>query len=264
MNTVEDNSVLFARLDDLCSFACQGVLGSSCFLSPRELHFSRKHLEYEGASCRFIEWGGYEGAERRKIFVLPDYMDEVGKYSELSDYGFEDELALLSVRGSGYRALSHRDFLGAVLGLGLVRSVIGDIILASDEIPRAQIICDAAVADFIANELTKVGSDTVKVSKIDFCEIEIPEKKFQHISDTVASARADCIVASLCSLSREKAREAVVSGLLEVDYEHEERPDRTVAAPCVLAVKGYGKFRINSVSEQTRKGRYRLDADKYI
>ena len=75
---------------------------------------------------------------------------------------------------------------------------------------------------------------------------------------------ADCVVAALCSLSREKARVAVVNGLFEVDYEICERPDRTLTAPCTVTVKGYGKFRINSLCDKTKKGRLRLDADKYV
>ncbi len=265
MNTVEDNSVLFARLDDLCRFARQGILGSSCFLSPRELHFATRHLEGVGFSHRFIEWGGFDGAERRKIFLLPDYIDGACEYKELFDYGFEDELALICVRGSGYKKLSHRDFLGSVLNLGLQRTVIGDILVSEQEgIPRATLVCEASVADFIVSELTRVGGDTVKAEKMSFDELMIPQKRFQNIRDTVASARADCIVSALCSLSREKARAVVADGLVEIDYEPEERPDRTVAAPCIFTVRGYGKFRINSVSEQTKKGRYRLDADKYL
>ena len=85
-----------------------------------------------------------------------------------------------------------------------------------------------------------------------------------HISDTVASARLDCIVAAICSLSREKARAAVISGLVEVNFENETAPDKNLSVPAVVSVRGYGKFRINSVSDVTRKGRLRLDADKYL
>jgi RNA-binding protein YlmH len=84
------------------------------------------------------------------------------------------------------------------------------------------------------------------------------------ISDTVASPRLDCIVGALCSLSREKARATVESGLVELDFEREERPDRTVSAPCIISVRGYGRFRINSVSDMTKKGRYRLNAEKFV
>ena len=132
------------------------------------------------------------------------------------------------------------------------------------DVPRATVICEQNVARFICDTLTKVGSDTVSAKMTELTEITPPERKFSHISDTLASPRADCVVAAVCSLSREKARVAVVNGLLEIDHEICERPDKTVEAPCTISVKGFGKFRINSLCDKTKKGRLRLDADKYI
>ena len=264
-NVEEKNlSVLFARLDDLHRSARQGVLGVSCFLSPRELHFARQHLKQSGAAEQFFSWGGYDDAERQKIYILPEYMEGICDTSSFEEYGYDDGIAALCIKGSGYKKLTHRDFLGSVFGLGLQRSVIGDIFVSGDDEPSATVICEKTVAQFICDTLCKVGSDTVSVKMKDILEIAVPERKFLHITDTLASARADCIVAAVCSLSREKARVAVVNGLLEIDHECCERPDRILVAPCTVTVKGYGKFRINSLSDKTKKGRLRLDADKYI
>ena len=264
MNTTEEKNltVLLARLDDMCRTAEEGTLGVSCFLSPRELHFLRDRLCRKGTP--FIEWGGYEGAERAKIFVLPEYMEDVTSAEGFEDFGFDCGMAALTVKGSGYKKLTHRDFLGSILGLGLQRSVVGDIFILDGDVPRAVVICEKNAARFLCDTLVKVGSDTVSVSVTDLSEIKAPERKYSHVSDTLASARADCVVAALCSLSREKARVAVVNGLLEIDYECCERPDRTLTAPCTVTVKGYGKYRINSLSDKTKKGRLRLDADKYV
>ena len=72
MEINKETAILFARLDDLCGVAMQGQLASTPFLSPRELHFSEKYLLSRTRDCGFISWGGYEGAERRKIFILPE------------------------------------------------------------------------------------------------------------------------------------------------------------------------------------------------
>jgi len=264
MNTAEEKSlsVLFARLDDLCRTARQGSLGVSCFLSPRELHFAKKHLASEGVL--FFEWGGYDDAERKKIYVLPEYMEGIGGTDAFEEFGFDHEVTAVTVSGSGYKRLNHRDFLGSILGLGLQRSVVGDIFVVEDEIPKATVICEKNVARFICDTLTKVGSDTVSVRTEELSGMKIPERKYSHVSDTLASPRADCVVAALCSFSREKARSAVVNGLLEIDHELCERPDKNLVAPCIVTVRGVGKFRINSLSDKTKKGRLRLDADKYI
>ena len=260
----KEMTILFARLDDLCGAAMQGELAATSFLSPRELHFSGRYLASRGMSSRFISWGGYSDAERKRIFILPEYIENIGEYSELSLYGFDDVLSCVEVLGSGYRRLSHRDFMGSVLGLGLERSVIGDIVVYEGEKPRALIICDKAVASFICENLLKIGSDTVKVRELSLADMEPPERRYQHITDTVASPRLDGVVASLISVSRERAKEIVSDGAVELDYEVCERPDKTVSGGSLLTVRGFGKFRINSLNDKTKKGRIRLDADKYV
>ena len=265
MTVGEDKNltILFARLDDLYRNADRGILGSTSFLSPRDLHFAEVHLRTSGQSSRTAVWGGYAESERKRIYILPEFM-EGAEYADFSEYGFESDISAVEVTGSGYRKLSHRDFLGSVLGLGLERDVIGDVIVQEGEKPRATIICDKAVSDFICENLSKVGSDTVKTRVVDIESIEPPERRFLHISDTVASDRLDGVVASLISTSRETAKEIVLDGAVEVDYECSERPDKALTAPCTVSIRGYGKFRINSLADKTKKGRIRLDADKYV
>lgn len=259
----DEFSVLFARIDDLCRRAERGVLGVCDFLSPREQHFIERHLRECGVTLRLFTWGGYATAERRRAFILPEFLEEAESYAEIAPFCDAEPIVALFVAESGYKKLSHRDYLGSVLSLGIDRSVVGDIVLSSDE-GGAFIFCDGAIADFISMELTKVGGDTVKVKRVEIGADFAPKRSLAHVSDTVASPRVDCVVAALCSLSRERASAAVRSGLVEVEYEVEEAPDRVIVPPCVMSVRGYGKFIINSLSEHTRKGRIRLDADKYV
>ena len=260
----DEFSVLFARIDDLCRRAERGELGVSCFLSPRELHFTRMYLTRKGFADRYVPWGGYGDAERRKVFILPDYIVGAEGYGDVEVYFDAPPIESLRIKGSGYRHLTHRDYLGSVLGLGIEREVVGDIVFCDGEREEAILFCDAQISDFILGELKKVASDTVRVERTTLSADFTPKRSFAHILDTVASPRLDCVVAALCSLSRGKAQSAVIAGLVEVDFECDTRPDRTLGAPCLVSVRGYGKFRINSVSEQTRRGRLRLDADKYI
>lgn len=262
MNVTEDITRLYARLDDLCRVADRGEVGLSDFLTPRELHYAEAYLKKSGAS--FLSFGGYADAERRKIYVLPDYMEGVSCVGELDDYGHDSSVGAVRVNTAGYRKLSHRDYLGSILGLGLERSVIGDILVLGDDGASAVIFCNKALVPFLTEELVWVAREKVKCVAVKISEVEIPERKFLAINDTVASPRADCIVGALCSLSRDKAREAVVSGLVEVNFEPEERPDRALSAPCLVSVRGYGRFRVISVEDKTKKGRYRLVAEKFL
>ena len=250
---------LFARLDDLCRIADKGTVAISAFLTPREVHYARQYLTHSSKS--FFCYGGYTGAERQRIYLLPDYgeADDVGG---LSDYGFDADICALRVIPSGYRALTHRDYMGSVLGLGIERAVIGDIAVYEDG--SAVIFCDGVMCDFLAQSLVKVANDKVRTECVSREAVCVPPRRFADIVDTVASSRLDCIVGALCSLSREKAKVAVLTGLVEVDFECEERPDRDVVPPCMISVKGYGRFEVRSVNDKTKKGRYRLSAKKYL
>ncbi len=260
----EELSALTARLDDLLARAGGGELAVSAFLSPREQAAAKRHLTRCSASFRL--WGGFASAERQRVYFLPDYIElEDGEELEraLSEFGYSTAISALRIEGSGYRTLTHRDFLGSLLGLGLERTVVGDILLLGDEGKEALVFCDSGIAEFIKEELRAVANDKVKVKEAEG-SIKPPPRKTQPIHDTVASARIDAVVAALCSLSREKARAAVVSGLVEIDYESEERPDRTVSEASVISVRGFGKYRVMALSDKTRKGRYRLEAEKYV
>lgn len=262
----EEFGLLFARLDDLAARSAKGEVAISPFLSPRERHFAEGYLSKKG--IRAASFGGYADAERRRLYLLPDYIeleDEENLSAVLCDFGFASEISALRVRGSGYRALSHRDFLGSLLGLGLSRSVLGDILPCGEEQREAIVLCESGIVPFLEAHLERVGNDKVTLSFVTEEELRTvcPERRMTPISDTVASARLDCVVAALCRLSREKARECVERELVELAFEKETRPDRTVEAPAILSVRGIGRYRVLSLEEKTKKGRLRLLAEKY-
>ena len=260
MEITKDIEELFARLDDLRERAVRGEVGVSAFLSPREIHYAGTFLKKRG--CAFVEFGGYRNAERKRIYILPEYMEDAHDAKEIAAFGAELGICALKVKGSGFCQLSHRDFMGAVLGLGIERSVIGDIILIEEN--TAVIICDEAIAQFLLSSLESVGKDKVKTSRIELDDGFEMSRSYAPINDTVASARLDCVVAALCSLSRDKSRQVVLDGVVEVDYEVCEQPDREIKPVCLISVKGYGKFRVISLSDKTRKGRYRLQGEKFL
>lgn len=268
---------LYARLRDLCAASERGELTASPFLTPREAMYAKSYLEprlREGSAC-FA--GGYAHAERVRALILPDYAagfvssedmasDPVAALTsvglcELAE-GIARYVSVLSVKGSGYRTLTHRDYLGSVLGLGLERDVIGDILVVNEH--SAYLVCKGEISDFLAANLTHVASDTVKTERLSPGVPLLVEKRRQPVHDTVASPRLDCVVAALGNLSRDKAQTAVSSGLVELNYEVCEACDAMVESPCILSIRGIGKFEVIAIGGETRKGRLRLAAEKYI
>jgi RNA-binding protein YlmH len=253
---------LFAHGRELLERAEKGEITATAFLTPREGLRLSAHLAYARQSL--LLYGGYGGAERCRMLFLPDYVQEADPdlRASLLEETLRERFCALQVTGSGYAELSHRDYLGAVLNLGVERDAVGDICVLSPN--KAVLFCDRRMADFFTENLTRVARDTVRVTPAALPPDFDGGRHFVSVSDTVASPRADAVVAALCNLSREKAQALFREGRVELDYEPAEKPDREIAAGTVLTVRGYGKFIVNSLSEHTRKGRIRLDADKYV
>ena len=256
-----------ARINEIALRAEQYVAGYSGFLSPKEQRMAREILARKKADCVSFFFGGYDGSERNRLFALPDYMAEEGEYgASLVRACFpelvEDAVVAVRIQGSGYRKLCHRDYLGSLLGLGVERDAVGDIALLDDF--SAVVFCDGAISRLVLLELKKIGNDSVKTEIFDVPADFSNAPRLQPVSDTVASARFDCVVSALAGISRERAQSAIRGGLAELDYFTEERPDRGVSEGSIISVRGYGKFIVTELSEQTKKGRLRLKASKYI
>ena len=273
----EDIRALYARLDDMSAAAERGELAMTAFLTPREAKYACARLSHRLSCGLAVCWGGSEEAERVRMILLPDYAEGMISQETLSadpaaalaGAGLEElsdallaAVTALRIRGSGYRTLTHRDYLGSLMGAGLNRDAVGDVLVESD--CSAVVICGERMAAYLADNLEKVGADTVKVSRLSAGERPQARRLTQPIQDTVASERLDCVVAALCNLSRDKAQTLIRGGLCELEYEPVQDCDRTVEPPAVLSVSGYGKFRIDTLGDRTRKGRLRLLAVRYI
>ena len=273
----ESIRLLLSRLDDLVRVGGRGEAAVSSFLTPREAKYARAHLSARVSAGTAVLWGGYPTAERVRVVILPDYTEGLvdaavlasDPVAALTDGGLDDladtircAVCPMLVKGSGFRELSHRDYLGSVLGLGLERDAIGDILMPDAH--SAILLTDARVGDFLTTQMEKVATDTVRVSRLPEGTALTGTRRLQPITDTVASERLDCVVAALCNLSREKAQMAVKSGIVELDYEAVEDCSATVDAPAVISVRGFGKFAVHAFDGTTRKGRIRLAAGKYM
>ena len=273
----EDIRLLLSRLDDLVRKSGRGEAAVSSYLTPREAKYARIHLSSRLHAGTAVLWGGYPEAERVRVVILPDYteglVDPTALMSDpvaaLCSAGLDDLADTLrcavcpgSVKGSGFRERSHRDYLGSGLGLGVERDAIGDILIPDAH--SAILLTDSRVGDFLTTQMEKVATDTVRVSRLPEGTCLGGTRRLQPVNDTVASQRLDCVVAALCNLSREKAQMAVRSGIVELDYEAVEDCSATVDAPAVISVRGYGKFAVHAFDGTTRKGRIRLVAGKYV
>jgi len=267
-----ERDLLEARLDDAIAQCERGSVARLAFLTPRDRRRAGHFLRSRGVWEQAWLWGGYAEAERACLFLLPEYLlacltDAVGacgaeELCALLGEEVSEAVCAIRIKGSGYRDLTHRDFLGSILGLGIERDAIGDIVVQDPH--TAVVFCPRTLGEFLKETLEKVGNDTVRCADYTPDEHFTDGRSYRHISDTVASERLDCVVAALCNFSREDAQDAVRSGLVEVDFEPEERVDFILHAPATISVRGQGRFILRSFDGETRKGRLRLRADQLI
>ena len=161
----------------------------------------------------------------------------------------------------GSKPLTHRDYLGSILGLGIERTLIGDILCRRE---GADIIVSADITDFLMTEYTQAGRFELTREIVTVDKIILPEQRKEIIRDTVSSLRLDSIAASAFRVSRVNAQEACRSGLVSVDHAEVTKPDARVEEGSVLVMKGKGKAILREVGGESKKGRLWIVIERFL
>ena len=226
-----------------------GVYTSTEFLSPAE----QALLKSSAVGVPYLFFGGYEGAEK----ALALFGSE-----EICGYKPCPPITIIKIEPCSPKfsdSLSHRDFLGSLMSLGIRRSTVGDIIVA-DNIGYA--VCLDNIADYICENLMSIRRTVVQCSKIG----EIPESAIPvpaECSFTVASERLDSIVAAIFRLSRSESQNFIEHEKVLIGSIPCLNPDAKPAAGDIITVRGKGKFIYCGMERETKKGRLRCNAKIY-
>ena len=213
--------------------------------------FGEKEDERDYPPCRTVFYGGYEEAERVIMMNLPDY----------AEIEYDNPLTVLRVtKTPGGRELSHRDYLGSLLGLGLKRESFGDILVRED---GADIIALKEIAEFVLLNYVQAGRTTVSVSEYPVSSLIVPEIQRTEIVDTVASLRLDNLVSSAFGLSRGKAAEAISRGLVFVNHVQMMKADFQIKEEDRIVLRGKGKACLKEIRGKSRKDRQYIVLEKY-
>lgn len=248
----DEERLLGARTLDLVAVALRnGEPKATPFLDPA----SRDVVEGILGSVAGIGWrsyGGYPRAERQRIVLYPDYY-----LTEL----IEPPLAAVEVTGSFESQPSHRDVLGSVLGLGLKREQIGDILLLER---AAQVILSPEQLDFVVTHLERVGRTRVQCKPIDLERLEFEPERIKEIRTTVASLRLDAVAAAGYGTSRTKMAREIRMERVKVNWRVVANPAAEVAEGDVLSIRGRGRVHVAEVTGTTRKGRIGILLQRYM
>lgn len=249
--TAEDKLLLAKLWDKIQQGIRKNILAYTCFLSPRELQIA----EYLFGACDGLHrFGGYSDAERQMLIYLPDYLE--------SECLFYEDSPVICLRASFYQEdhLTHRDFLGALIGIGITRESVGDILVSNG---TCDFFVTPQVAPFLLQNFESAGRTKVKLERIPLLQVSPPEPKLTEIRDTVASVRLDSIVSSGFRISRAHACDAIAAGRVAIDGVPCQKPDRILTEGCKIACRGSGKIRLTQIGHKTKKDRISVIIHRY-
>ena len=253
LTTEDEERLLLSRIWDKAQQCRErNIPTHTAFLSPHQQALAQRLLPHIGGeNAQFF--GGFPGAERCQLHFLPDWAET------------PDPAAVAAIRAQWYETehLTHRDILGSLMGAGITRESVGDILLFPGE-HRADILTADTVAAYLMEHWSSAGRVTFRLSLLPLEEITAPAVQTKEIRDTVSSLRLDNVAAAAFSLSRGRAQEAVESGKVEVNWVSVVRGDRAVAQGDVLTVRGLGKAELVSVGTANRKGRFPIVIKRFL
>ncbi len=239
---MENDKILLGRMTDLDRKAnCSGRVLCSDFLTLAE-QFEVRSRSYD---TPLLFEGGFPSAER-KIAIFN------GTGGEIEKNVLPLAFVRVGMRSDKYaEALTHRDYLGSLLSLGVVREKIGDILVYEKE---AYIVCLDVISDFLISNCSRIRKTDVLLSKVDL----LPERALtlpDPVRVVVSSCRIDGLISAAFKLSREKCKELILSEKVFVNGSPEKRPDADLKSGDVLSVRGFGRIVPEGTVSETKKGR---------
>mmetsp|Transcript_5858 Transcript_5858/g.21387 ORF Transcript_5858/g.21387 Transcript_5858/m.21387 type:complete len:367 (-) Transcript_5858:1286-2386(-) len=275
---------LFTLAERAVSASNRWDVSYSDFLSPASALQAERVLAGLAGTIGTLRIGGYPYAERVRLAMgHPEligilslkyapklegeavHSDETGKgeRSEAEEL-LDDAIAVARVEGDfRYTQPTHRDFLGAVLGLGINRTKVGDIILLDGGREGAQVVCDPRVLGLVEAELSRIRNVPVRVQRILPSQMKITPPTFKTIRAVKSSARLDAIVAAGFGLSRTKASDCIRRGSVSVNWAPASKDSAQMDVGDTVSVRGLGRIKIARLVE-TSKGKIACEILRYL
>lgn len=217
------------------------------FLSESETAKADELLKNSGTAYEFF--GGFDNADRVMLCCKP-------AWCEKADFPIKAITAVFRECD----LLSHRDILGALMGLGISRESVGDILI---EKGRAVFFVTDEIAKFVLSQLNKAGRVGIKLKA--GAQEPLPQmSELVFLRETVASLRLDCVVGAIAKVSRANAVSLIEDGLVAIGGIPTAKTTKMVSVGDKITVRGKGKFTVVSCGDVTKKGRTVLEYSKYV
>ncbi|KAK1395593.1 putative RNA-binding protein YlmH [Heracleum sosnowskyi] len=221
------------------------------FLTPPVLKESVVVLE-KLADVKTVAQGGYPQAERCRL--------SVGHPEALTSD--PDIVEALSISGNfGFQPCSHGDFLGSILGTGISRDKLGDILLQGEK--GAQILLVPDLVDFLTSALNKVGNVPVTCKRIPLLALEYEPPRTKSFKTVEGSLRLDAIASAGYKISRSKLVDLISNGDVRINWTSVSKNNTTIKTGDMISVNGKGRLKIGEINP-TKKGKFAVELIRYL
>lgn len=242
-----EDKVLVSRLLDKVEQCRYSSFAYSDFLSPYEAAIAKRILSKVNGIFHMFT-GGYEGAERVLAAISQNFIEEEEALNSAP-------MSFLRITPSAGKLLSHRDYLGSLLGLGIKREKLGDILVCET---YADVFLIDKIAEYILYNLDKIGNTKVECELRDVYQYTAPQRKEKIITATVASLRADSLASSCFSVSRTKVLEYFKAQRVNINWEVVQNPSKMLSEGDVISIRGKGRAVLEKVGGTTKKDRINI------
>ncbi len=258
---MDEKEVLISRsLDNKKRAADNFMITNTSFLSVDERNVLVKtHKEYSIDVDTFY-FGGYEDAERTVAVYVPKLFcikDIVSYFDENPD---DCPIAMIKITKDKFSVLSHRDYLGSLMGLGIKRETIGDIVVGEES---CFVFTLKSMSSYICENLSKAGRGTVNCETVALSEFSEGQDNSQTVFSSVSSLRLDSVLSSGFNLSRSTSSEAIKNGLVFVNSVQVFKGDSSVREKDKIVLRGKGKVILEEIIGESKKGRIHINLKKF-
>lgn len=259
---MNDKDILISHaLDMKEKCADNSVITHTNFMSLEELSTVKVAEKQFSEYADTYYYGGYDDAERCIALFVPKFYSVSDIEEYLKENDDDNPICILRLRKDRFSTLSHRDYLGAIMGLGLKREMTGDI-KVSDE--GADVFCLKSIAPFICENLKKSGRGSVEGEILSVGEFNSGFENTEIRFCSVASLRLDNIVAAAFNLSRSNAVEAINKGVIYVNSSQCLKNDFILKEGDKLVFRGKGKTILHEIIGENKKGRVHINIKRYL
>ena len=246
----DDKFLISLAEDKMRQCASRNILSCTSFLDLRQQSLLQEHFKWM-TGVRHELFGGFDTAERCVLVFLPDY----------ADLSMVDDVACVRVQTASAlpKPLTHRDYLGALMGIGLRREKIGDILVREN---GADILVCSDVKKYILSDFCQAGRAHFRAEEIALSDIAVPPTHSQIKRDTVPSLRLDCLISSAYSMSRTNACAYIDGGKVFVNGVQIYKKDHKLSEGDKLVVRGKGKAILKEIGGLSKKDRIFVEIER--